>query len=94
MNFDLGPVGLDRAFHKLSNNITFAKFGLVDFVLLNFEIGSSMHLNELKKKRIQTNGPARENKRAGARERGLGQPSYASGASGPPDRWGEGVSGS
>ena len=35
-DFKVGPVGLDQAFHKLSNNIKLVQNGLVDFVLFQF----------------------------------------------------------
>ena len=34
---EVGPVGLDRAFHKLPKYIKFVKFGQVDLSLLKFE---------------------------------------------------------
>jgi hypothetical protein len=35
--FDLNTIGLDGAFHELSNYIKFVKFGLVDLKLFDFE---------------------------------------------------------
>jgi hypothetical protein len=45
MNFDLGPVGFDRAFHELSKYIKFVKFGSVDFPILNFEVCISIEFD-------------------------------------------------
>jgi IS1 family transposase len=36
-NFNVTQVWLDQAFHKLSKNIKFVKFGSVDLKLFNFE---------------------------------------------------------
>ena len=35
-DFEVGPVGLDRSFYKLSSNINFIQFGWVDLKLFNF----------------------------------------------------------
>jgi hypothetical protein len=52
-NFEVRPVGLDRAFHKLFKYIKFIKFGLVDLFLLNFESSSSIEFEFKRNKRIQ-----------------------------------------
>jgi hypothetical protein len=36
------PVPLFRQFHELSKYIKFAKFGLVEFKLFKFEVGTSI----------------------------------------------------
>jgi hypothetical protein len=36
-DFEVGPVGLDTAFPKLSNNIKFVEFGAVDLKLFKFK---------------------------------------------------------
>ena len=41
----VGPVGLDRSFYKLSNNIKFAKFGQAKQILFNFKVGVSIEID-------------------------------------------------
>ena len=65
MKQGLRPVGFDREFHKLSRNIKFIKFGLVDIFLFNFEVGSSIEFKLIELIQIWISGLAQETKRAG-----------------------------
>jgi hypothetical protein len=45
MKLGLRPVGLGRAFHKLSKYIKFIKFGLADFLEFKFEVGARVEFD-------------------------------------------------
>ena len=86
MNFDLGPVGFDRAFHELSKYINFVKFGSVDFPIFNFEnsICREIWIKELNQ--IWIVGLRGKIKRASERKR-VGPAQQRVSRSRPPDWW-------
>jgi hypothetical protein len=57
-HFDLNPVWLDGAFHELSRNIKFVKFGSVDLSPLNFEASIRLQINSTGKFEFKLRGLA------------------------------------
>jgi hypothetical protein len=55
-HFGVKPVWLDRAFHKLSNNIKFVEFGAVDLKPFEFEMDTSLYFTDLNKSNFKLLG--------------------------------------